>query len=132
MTDGAWGLSFPAWSPASEGQFRAGLLDHPSHASLPVHATQLYEAAGCFVLAMLLWRLVYPRRRYDGQVSLAFLAGYAVLRFVLEFWRDDDRGGFIGLSTSQWIGVAIIGVVWAASKKLAERFPLPESTQTTG
>jgi phosphatidylglycerol:prolipoprotein diacylglycerol transferase len=57
-----------------------------------------------------------PRKRFDGQVLLAFLALYAVLRFALEYLRDDDRGALLGLSTSQLIGVAILAgcvAVWA-------------------
>ncbi|MEZ4249153.1 MAG: prolipoprotein diacylglyceryl transferase [Polyangiales bacterium] len=61
--------------------------------------------------------LVQPRKRFDGQVMLFFLAGYAVLRFVLEWLRDDDRGAVAGLTTSQWIGVAMMAlVVWAWPK----------------
>ena len=88
----ALGVSFPAWSPASEGQFREGLLAHPSMASLPVHATQLYEAFGCLLLSVFLSRWGPRHQRFDGQITLLFLLGYAVLRFVLEFLRADDRG----------------------------------------
>ena len=42
--------------------------------------------------------------------SAAFLALYAVVRFCLEFVRMDDRGGALGLSTSQLIGVAMLAV----------------------
>lgn len=120
VTDHAVGISFPAWSAASEGQFRAGLLPHPSAESLPVHPTQLYEAAGCLLIAIILAVVVHPRRRFHGQTALSFLALYAVLRFILEFWRADDRGALLGVSTSQWIGVvilAIVAVVWARWKK---------------
>jgi phosphatidylglycerol:prolipoprotein diacylglycerol transferase len=64
---------------------------------------------------------VQPRKRFDGQVMLCFLGGYAVLRFVIEIVRDDDRGAFLGLSTSQLIGVAILALVTAAWLKLSPR-----------
>ena len=35
---------------------------------------------------------------------------YAAVRFAIEYFRDDDRGALLGLSTSQLIGVVIIGV----------------------
>jgi phosphatidylglycerol:prolipoprotein diacylglycerol transferase len=54
-------------------------------------------------------------------VMLSFLGGYAVLRFAVEYLRDDDRGGLLGLSTSQLIGVAILAVVVALWTKLAPR-----------
>jgi phosphatidylglycerol:prolipoprotein diacylglycerol transferase len=107
----AWALSFPAHSPASETQFKAGLLDSPFDPSLPVHPTQIYESAGSFAIAAVLILYLHSRKRYDGQVFLAFVALYAAVRFVLEFWRNDDRGGLLGLSTSQLIGVLLVVAV---------------------
>lgn len=114
---GAFGaVRFPGWSPASESHWKRGLLDAPHLESLPVHATQLYESAGCLLIAAL--AVVMQRhKRFDGQIMLFFLAAYAVLRFVLEWLRDDDRGAVLGLTTSQLIGVAMLGVVaWAWPK----------------
>jgi phosphatidylglycerol:prolipoprotein diacylglycerol transferase len=56
---------------------------------------------------------VHPRKRYDGQVFAVFLATYAIVRFALEILRRDERGGGLGLSTSQLIGVAMIAVAIA-------------------
>lgn len=105
-TDSAFGLSFPPGSPASETQWREGLLRSVHQASLPVHPTQLYEAVACLALAAFLYLWVEPRKRFDGQVMLTFLGGYSVIRFAVEFLRADDRGAALGLSTSQWISVA--------------------------
>lgn len=81
------------------------------HASLHLHPTQLYETAATFILfIVLLW--LSRRRRFEGQVMLAYVALYAVARFVIEFWRDDPRGSLLGLSTSQLI--AAIGFLGAA------------------
>lgn len=120
MTQLAVGMRFPPWSPASEGQFRAGLLAHPAMPSLPVHPTQLYEAAGCVVIAVGLgiWARQRGERAIAGQVALLFLALYAVLRFAIEWVRADDRGGFWGLSTSQWIGLAVLVAVAFAWRRL--------------
>jgi phosphatidylglycerol---prolipoprotein diacylglyceryl transferase len=111
-----WALSFPVNSPASESQFKAGLLSSPFHVSLPVHPTQIYESAASFALAGFLLLYLHGRKRYDGQVFLAFVALYAAIRFTLEFWRSDDRGGLLGLSTSQLIGLALIGAVAAVHR----------------
>lgn len=107
-TDSVVGVVFPGGSPASDWQAREGLLHDHLQASLPVHPTQLYEAGGAFLLAALgiLW--VHPNKRYDGQVFAVFLAGYAVLRFAVEFLRSDDRGGLGYLSTSQWIALGML------------------------
>jgi phosphatidylglycerol:prolipoprotein diacylglycerol transferase len=111
-TDAGWGLSFPPGSPASEAQHKTGLLGSVGFSSLPVHPTQIYEAAGSLAIAAFLILHFHARKRYDGQVFLAFTALYAIVRFVLEFFRDDDRGGLFGLSTSQIIGLLLIGGVY--------------------
>jgi phosphatidylglycerol:prolipoprotein diacylglycerol transferase len=102
-----WALRFPPHSPASEWQFREKLLDTPLHESLPVHPTQVYESLAALGIAAILILYVQGRKRYDGQVFVVFLAAYAASRFVIEFWRSDDRGGWLSLSTSQWIGLAM-------------------------
>ncbi len=105
-----WAMSFPGHSPASEAQFKAHLLSDVRLFSLPVHPTQVYESAASLAIAAVCLLGVHPRKRYDGQVFVVFLALYAVARFFLEFLRRDDRGGFLGLSTSQLIGVALLAV----------------------
>lgn len=110
-TSVGWALSFPSHSPASESQFKAGLLQSSFEPSLGVHPTQIYESAGSFVIAAVLILWLAGRKRYDGQVFLAFVALYAIVRFLLEFWRSDDRGGLLGLSTSQLIGIVLVAVV---------------------
>ena len=105
-----WAVSFPGSSPASLEQFKEHLLPSAHMWSLPVHPTQIYESAASLAIsaACLVW--IHPRKRYDGQVFAAFLALYAVARFFVEFLRRDDRGGAAGLSTSQLLGIALLGV----------------------
>lgn len=129
------GVRFPAWSPASEAQFKAGLLDTAGHESLPVHATQLYEALGCLALAAFLMLVLHRRKRFDGQIFLVFLAGYSVLRVAVEALRADDRGGALGLSTSQLISVAVIAAVaglWGRVRALATRLAEREAAEAGG
>jgi phosphatidylglycerol:prolipoprotein diacylglycerol transferase len=123
-----WALAFPSHSPASEWQFRHKLLATPIDESLPVHPTQLYESLAAFAIAAVTILYVQGRKRYDGQVFVAFCVLYAVSRFVIEFWRSDDRGGLLGLSTSQWIGIAMLlvglgihyGRVWRRPRLVGE------------
>ncbi|WP_438044321.1 prolipoprotein diacylglyceryl transferase [Sorangium sp. So ce128] len=112
-TDGAFGLSFPPNSPASDAQFKLLELTSPRLPSHPVHPTQIYESAMSFAIAAICLLYVHGRKRYDGQVFATFLGLYALGRFVLEFVRADDRGGFVGLSTSQLIGLAMAGAAVA-------------------
>src|SRR3989440_6431492 len=79
-----------------------------------LHPTQLYESfAMLIVFFFLLW--LHRRRKFSGQVILAYAIIYATVRFVIEFVRDDPRGDILGLttltglSTSQMIGI-IVGV----------------------
>jgi phosphatidylglycerol:prolipoprotein diacylglycerol transferase len=66
--------------------------------------TQLIEAAcNIAILAALLY--LRKRRAFDGQIIFAYGMMYAVVRFVVEFWRDDPRGTVLGLSSSQFISV---------------------------
>jgi phosphatidylglycerol:prolipoprotein diacylglycerol transferase len=79
-----------------------------------LHPTQLYESfAMLLAFFFLLW--LHRRKKFSGQVILAYVAIYAAVRFVIEFVRDDPRGDILGLttltglSTSQMIGL-IVGV----------------------
>lgn len=108
-----WSLRFPGHSPASDKQFELHQLANAAQASLPVHPTQIYESLGCLAIATWLIVNLHPRKRYDGQVFVFFVAGYAILRFFLEFFRNDDRGALIGLSTSQIISVVLISAAAA-------------------
>lgn len=90
-------------------------------APIKLHPTQLYEAAALLVIfALLLW--MFRRRRFYGQVVLAYAMLYSVARFVIEFWRDDPRGDVLGLSTSQFIAIllfigAAIGFIYRWRKQ---------------
>jgi len=122
-----WALSFPSGSPASEWQHKAHLLDSTMQPSLPVHPTQIYESFASFALAGFLILYFHGRKRYDGQVFLVFVGAYATIRFLLEFVRSDDRGGLLGLSTSQLIGVGLLALVIWLNRRLAAQ-PLKSAT----
>jgi phosphatidylglycerol---prolipoprotein diacylglyceryl transferase len=108
-----WALSFPGHSAASESEWKQHLLPSLSSPSLPVHPTQIYESAASLAISAVCMLVIHPRKRYDGQVFASFVVLYAAARFVLEFWRDDNRGGFAHLSTSQLLGIAFVGAAIA-------------------
>lgn len=89
-------------------------------APIKLHPTQLYEfGTTLFIFVVLL--LLYRRRRFHGQIMLAYALLYAVARFTIEFWRDDPRGELLNLSTSQFIALvlfigAVIGFVVQARR----------------
>jgi phosphatidylglycerol:prolipoprotein diacylglycerol transferase len=117
----SWALVFPPGSPASEAQHKAGLLETVGDLPLPVHPTQIYEAAACFAIAAYLILRLHGNKRYDGQVFLSFVALYAAVRFVLEFLRNDERGGLLGLSTSQLIGLGLLFAAYRLHQILLRR-----------
>ena len=77
-----------------------------------LHPTQLYESfAMLLVFFFLLW--LHKRKSFSGQVVLAYALLYSVIRFSIEFVRDDPRGDLLGLttltglSTSQMISLVV-------------------------
>jgi phosphatidylglycerol:prolipoprotein diacylglycerol transferase len=63
-----------------------------------LHPTQLYESfAMLIVFFFLLW--LHKHRRFSGQVILFYALLYSVIRFAIEFLRDDPRGDLFGLTT---------------------------------
>jgi len=107
ICDAPWGTSFPTGSPAWRTHHdETRILS--SDASLPVHPTQLYEAIGCILLSGVMLWFYHRRKTFHGQAFWLMAIGYAVLRFIVEMFRADQRGTLLGLSTSQTIGVFLI------------------------
>lgn len=90
---------------------------------MPLFPTQLMESGGEFLIFCVLL-LLSRYKRFDGQVFGLYLILYAVLRFILEFFRGDlVRGVYFGgaISTSQIIAIiiaviALAGMVIGQSK----------------
>ncbi|HWT77146.1 MAG TPA: prolipoprotein diacylglyceryl transferase [Mobilitalea sp.] len=86
-------------------------ISAPNHVSLlPI---QLVESGINFLAGILLIIYAKPSRK-PGRITGIYIIYYAVLRFVVEFFRGDIvRGFFFGLSTSQWISVLLLPVgIW--------------------
>jgi phosphatidylglycerol:prolipoprotein diacylglycerol transferase len=130
-SEALWAVRFPRWSnpaivewipagaPAFSQHFHGRVEQSADLLSPGVVPTQLLlslKGFTCFVLLM----LVYPYRRFKGQVMLLFVTYYAVVRFLVEFLRGDKIRGTttlgLPLSTSQFISVGIVGAaipLWA-------------------
>ena len=79
---------------------------------VPLHPVQLYESLTCLGIVLVLVRLT-RRKRFDGEIILAYSILYAIARFLLEYVRGDvDRGFVFGgtLSTSQFIAILVTAV----------------------
>jgi phosphatidylglycerol:prolipoprotein diacylglycerol transferase len=75
---------------------------------IPLHPTQLYDAGAELIILVLL--LVTERRGkpFAGRTLWLYMVLYAISRFIIEFYRGDERGALWGLSTSQIVSVVIV------------------------
>jgi phosphatidylglycerol---prolipoprotein diacylglyceryl transferase len=77
---------------------------------VPLHPTQLYDAgAEALILAVLL----FTERRgrpFPGRTFWLYMLLYAISRFIIEYFRGDERGAVFGLSTSQFVSVILVPV----------------------
>jgi len=85
----------------------------------PRHPSQLYQfGLEGMLLFVLLW-LYARKQRSPGQVTGAFIFGYGVCRFVVEYFRQPDKGLenlALGLSMGQWLCIPMIlggAALWA-------------------
>jgi phosphatidylglycerol---prolipoprotein diacylglyceryl transferase len=75
-----------------------------------LHPVQIYESLICLGLFFFLVWLT-RRKKFHGEIMLAYAIFYAVARFLLEYLRGDvDRGFLLGglLSTSQFIAILVV------------------------
>ena len=103
----AWcAVTFPAGSPSWHEHGRR---------MVSVLPTQLFEAAALVALFAALMALGRRgARERPGLVTGAYLIGYAVIRFGIEYLRGDPRAAVGPLSISQAIsvGMVVVGVVF--------------------
>jgi phosphatidylglycerol:prolipoprotein diacylglycerol transferase len=98
--------------PAGSAAFSIAFTDPMCEAArvypgVPLHPVQLYESAGNFLIfGGLLWLSRRDKALPGGMVFAVYILAYAVLRFMTEFLRGDDRGGaWLGLSPAQTVSV---------------------------
>ena len=86
----------------------------PGGSDLYLHPTQLYES---FFMLLVFGFLVYLHRKkkFSGQVLIAYLIIYSTFRFLIEFIRDDPRGDLFGLTTATGLSTSqLISLLVAA------------------
>src|SRR5438046_2323622 len=74
---------------------------------VPLHPTQLYEAGAEFLILMLLLSTERKGRPFPGRTFWLYMLLYAISRFIIEFFRGDDRGNVGIFSTSQFMPVLL-------------------------
>lgn len=75
--------------------------------NVPLLPIQLIEAFLLVVLFHVLF-VMYFKVKNKKLISYTYLYSYAIIRFILEFFRGDKIRGVFVMSTSQWISIAII------------------------
>ena len=77
---------------------------------VPLHPTQLYHMFSNLLVFFVL-SLVYRRKSFEGQILSLYLMLYSVGRFIVEFFRGDNRGFWGPLSVPQWlcVGMFLVG-----------------------
>ncbi|MEI6649994.1 MAG: prolipoprotein diacylglyceryl transferase, partial [Candidatus Moraniibacteriota bacterium] len=109
VTDVPWGMYFP---DPSTGLWE---LRHPS---------QLYEALAEGIALFLVLSFVRRRNPSPGIVTAVFLAGYAIVRFFIEFFREPDPGTmmmFGWMTVGQTLSIALLFAVIVAVNAVAHR-----------
>jgi phosphatidylglycerol---prolipoprotein diacylglyceryl transferase len=86
----------------------------------PRHPTELYEAAGNFVIFAAL-AAYYRRRKFDGEIWWLYVLCYGALRFAVEFFRGDYDVHYFGIFTLGQFVAAVMIVVALAGWKLCRR-----------
>lgn len=78
--------------------------------NISLFPVQIVEAALNLCIAGILLYYIYQKKSVRKNSLLIYLTLYAIIRFILEFFRFDDgeRGIIFGISTSQWISLLLI------------------------
>lgn len=94
---------------------------------VPLFPVQLLEASLLTLLFVVLL-VVYLRCKAEGTASFVYIVSYAVIRFILEFFRGDMiRGIAWSLSTSQWISIGL--VIFSVTCLVVHKKKLKASTE---
>ena len=115
VTTVPWGMLFPNGEPVpvkeawvQDVMHQSGITTNDALVNLPRHPSQLYEAFGeGLLLWLLFWFVLKDRKPFQGFLIGAYLIAYGAVRFVVEYFRNPDKGlDFIiafqpGTSTSQ-------------------------------
>jgi len=94
--------------------------------NIPLHPTQVYEAGA--ELLILVWLLATERkgRPFPGRTFWGYMLLYAISRFIIEFYRGDERGMIMGVSTSQFISLILAPLSVIMLVRLSRKAHSPE------
>jgi len=94
------------WAITFRDPFAAANVGTPL--GVPLHPTQLYEAGAELLILLLLLGMERRSRGFPGRTFWLYMLLYGVSRFIIEFYRGDERGTVLMFSTSQFISVLLV------------------------
>lgn len=98
-TDVPWAITFTNPLAAANVGTPLGVALHP---------TQLYDAGAELLIMVLLLATERRGRTFPGRTFWLYMLLYGVSRFVIEFYRGDERGMLMGVSTSQAVSLIVV------------------------
>ena len=93
-----WGITFT--DPLAQSNVGTPL-------GIPLHPTQLYEAGAELLILIVLLVTERKGRPFPGRTFWLYMLLYAITRFIIEFFRGDERGTVFMFSTSQFISLLL-------------------------
>ena len=107
VTADSFAVRYPRGTATFVNHHARGLVGAEALTSLPVLPVTLLEALGGFLVFLLASHWL-ARTRTRGSVIVRAAASYAVLRFLLEFLRDDPRAMIGVLSLPQVLSLGVL------------------------
>ncbi|GAA2969921.1 prolipoprotein diacylglyceryltransferase [Microbacterium terrae] len=108
-----------------------GIILTPEHAAalggpagVGLHPTYLYEALFQIAAFAVLWRM-RDRMRRPGELFVAYVAAYALFRFLVEFARANEQV-WLGLTRPQWFLLVMLPLLAWRVVRIAR--PLPAAS----
>ncbi len=74
---------------------------------IPLHPTQMYDAGAEALILVFLLVSERRGRPFAGRTIWLYMLLYAISRFIIEFYRGDERGMIFGVSTSQFVSLIL-------------------------
>ena len=93
------------WAITFRDPFAAANVGTPL--GIPLHPTQLYEAAAELLILVFLLTTEKAGRKFSGRTFWLYMLLYAISRYIIEFYRGDERGAVGPFSTSQFISLLL-------------------------
>lgn len=82
------------------------------------HPVQLYEGIKTFIVFLILLLLRKIKNRPKGLIIWSFVLLYGILRFVINFWRDQEPFLFLNVTTGQFLSISMAVLAIIAIVKL--------------